>query len=177
MSLLRMSLNGYPATLKSFTLLRACLPARAMPLTYDIVCAMASVALLRKNPRMAHALLLAFVCLMRVGEIVKVTLGHFTFLKSDYAVLALPESKGGSRPGKPEAVVIRDPIVKNMLLRRCEAEGGEAPMLQATYGTFASEFKSLTRLWRLKQASVTPHGLKRGGATWHGSLYFSYDCT
>jgi integrase len=41
---------------------------------------MASVALLSKNPCMAHALL-AFAGLLRVGEIIKVKLGHFTFLK------------------------------------------------------------------------------------------------
>lgn len=74
-------------------------------------------------------------------------------------------------------MVIRDPILLKILRQRWEAEGGDGPLLHATYGTLATEFKSLARFLGLKQASVTLHGLRRGGATCNCSLYFSYDRT
>ena len=92
---------------------------------------------------MAQALLLRFSGLLRVGEIINCKLGHFAFLKEDYAVLTLPESKGASRSGKPESVAFRDPSLIRLVKTRWEREGGEAPLLETNYASFSSEYKSL----------------------------------
>ena len=86
-----------------------------MPLTLDVVQAMAAVAFTRKRPQMAHALILAFAGLLRVGEVLQMKLGHFNFLNGNYLIITFPDSEGASRSGTPESIVIRDPDLISQL--------------------------------------------------------------
>ena len=49
---------------------KATVRTRAMPVTLEVVQAMATVSYIRKRPEMAQALLLAFAGLLRVSEII-----------------------------------------------------------------------------------------------------------
>ena len=61
---------------------RATVRTRAMPLTLECVQAMAAVALVRKRPHMAQALLLGFAGLLRVCELLHAKLGEFSFFET-----------------------------------------------------------------------------------------------
>ena len=57
------------------------------------------------------------------------------------------------------------------------SEGSESLVCAGTYGSFTREYKELGRFLGVRSEAFTPHGLRRGGATWHFGLFFSYDRT
>ena len=156
---------------------KATVRTRAMPVTLEVVQAMATVSYVRKRPEMAQALLLSFAGLLRVSEIISAKFGQLNFLKEDYAILTLPNSKGASRSGQPETVVFKDTALIAQLKARWVSEGSQSFICPGTYGSFTREYKELRRFLGLHSESFTPHGLRRGGATWHFGLFYSYDRT
>ena len=138
---------------------------RAYPLSLEIVQAMAVVAYTRNRPQFAQALLMGFAGLMRVSEIDIAKLGEFNFLRDDCAILTLSDSKGVSRSGQSETVIFKDVALLRQLKGRFQREGGEANVCSATYNSSTAEYKDVARFLGLRQECVTPHGLRRGGAT------------
>ena len=138
---------------------------------------MAAVAYVRDRPQFAQALLLGFAGLLRVSELLHAKLGHINFLKHDYVVLTLADSKGANRSGQPETVVFRYAALIAQLKARWVAEGSDALLCEGTYGSFMREYKDIGSFLGIRTPAFTPHGLRRGGATWHFSLYFSFDKT
>ena len=112
-----------------------------------------------------------------MSENIIAKLEQFNFLKDDFIVLTLPNSKGASRSGQPETVVFKDRFLIAQLNARLMAEGSESLVCAGTYGSFTREYKELGSFLGVRSDAFTPHGLRRGGATWHFGLFFSYDRT
>lgn len=143
-----------------------------MPLTLECVQAMAAVAYIRKRLEMAQALLLGLAVLLRAGELLYATLGHLNFLKDDFMILTLLDPKGASRTWQPESVAFKDKALTSQIETRGLAEGNDALLCGGTCGSFTSEYKDLGRFLGVRSDALTPHGLRRGGVTWHFSLFF-----
>ncbi len=88
---------------------------RALPLSPAMVQAMASFCMISGQIRLGAGLLLCFAGLLRVGELISVQMGQINCLKSDLALLTLPDSKGAKRKGQPESVMIRDVSIVRVL--------------------------------------------------------------
>ena len=151
---------------------KATVRTRAVPVTLECVQPMAAVAYVRDRPQFAQALLLGFAGLLRVSELLHAKMGHIIFLKHDYVILTLADSKGANRSGQPETVVFRDAALIAQLKARWVAEGSDALLCEGTYGSFMREYKDIGSFLGIRTPAFTPHGLRRGGATWHFSLYF-----
>ena len=89
----------------------------------------------------------------------------------------MPNSKGASRSGQPETVVFKDRALIAQLKARWVSDVSASFVCAGTYGSFTREYKELGRFLGVRSDAFTPHGLRRGGASWHFGLFFSYDRT
>ena len=78
-------------------------PARATPLTEEQVKACAGYVLHKKKPHMAVGVMLAFHCLLRPGELLKLHASDF-HLVGKVGVVNLVLTKSGLRQGAAESV-------------------------------------------------------------------------
>jgi hypothetical protein len=85
------------------------LPARAPPFSLQLIEALAGWAVSARRPDFAAALLLGFHCMLRTGEICKVSAGAISFNKgATKGALNLGYTKMGSREGMQEHVTITE---------------------------------------------------------------------
>ena len=92
---------------------------RAIPLSANLVQGMAAAAFTKQKPRLAVSFLLSFLGLLRVSEVLSLTVSSLVFLRSDLLRLIFPDSKGAKRKGCPEAVQIFDPQLIHCLKCFC----------------------------------------------------------
>jgi integrase len=157
--------------------LKATKRIRALPLSPSMVQAMASFCMISGRVRLGAGLLLCFAGLLRVGELINLRLGDINCIRDNWAVLTLPDSKGAKREGKPESVIVRDVALIRMLFK-CKAEGRDSdPFYGGCYRDVCLGMCEAASFFHFAHPNLTPHGLRRGGATWHFTLYFSYDRT
>ena len=81
---------------------------RAWPIPPDLVQGMAAAALVQQKARLAISILLCFLGLLRVSELLTLTVSDFSFLQPNLLHVTLRESKGSKRKGAPEAVQVKD---------------------------------------------------------------------
>ena len=84
-------------------------PARAPPITKDIVLGMMGLALTWGELTMAALLVLAFHCMLRTGEVLQIRPCDF-LLGETSGLVTLPSSKSGVRNNSRESVAIHDMI-------------------------------------------------------------------
>ena len=156
---------------------KATVRVRALPLSADLVCGMAAVAFRKQQPELGLALVLGFAGLLRAGEIVNLRLQDVTILRPGLAVLAFADSKGAQRKGQPESVFSTDAKLVEALRRRKDSEADEAYVYSGSYRDLGSSIRTLASFFGLAHPNLTPHCLRRGGATWHFTRHLSYDST
>ena len=137
---------------------------QARPLTSDILMSLVVVSFMRGETCLALAFFFGFTCLLRTGEIVSLTRGQLTFLGGGTQLhIALPDSKGAKRLGRPESVMLKQPHIVQFIAKAAE----HMEPSEFTYkGTRASLGRDLTRICfnsGLSHRNLTPYGLRRGG--------------
>jgi hypothetical protein len=120
------------------------LPARAPPLTVFLLQALVGLALNKKLPNVAAALMIGFYGLLRTGEILKLTSQDFSIGKSPRTlVVNLGLTKGGARQGALESVTIHEEHVINLVQAfQFTANKGDKLLLNGG-GDFRKVFSSL----------------------------------
>jgi integrase len=150
---------------------------KALPLTPELVRGVAAFSMVQGNTDFALTILIMFAGLLRIGETLQLRLGHFNCLRDNCCIISLWESKGAKRTGEPEVVFLRD----RSLIRVIQSLKAKAPadslLFGGSYRTFASLLIRGAAFYGLAHPTLTPHSLRRGGATWYFSLYHSYDRT
>ena len=140
---------------------------RAMPLTPDIVKAMAGVAYLWRRPDLAAVLLCSFAGLLRFDELTHLQRQHFIFSPDrKQVVILLPESKSGHRNNTVEKVEIWGPLVV-IAIRLAAAECRQPQVYLHSGQRFREELRQLGAALGLPTRYLTPYSLRRGGASWH----------
>ena len=102
---------------------------------------------------------------------------HITCLQDNLAILSLHDSKGAKRPGDEEVVFISDPMLIRVLRSSKQSASAEAWLFDGNYRDFNFTLQDAAAFFGLSHLNLTPHGLRRGSATWHCALYQSYDRT
>ena len=74
-----------------------------------------------------------------------------------------------------ETVILRDPEVIRILLN-CKGAGRKR-LYTKKPSDFYKRYQEAVAFFRLKHPKPTPHGIRRGGASWHFKLYGSFDRT
>ena len=81
---------------------------------------------MRGETRLALAFLFGFTCLLRTGEIVSLTRRQRTFLGGGTQLhIALPDSKGAIRRGRPESVMLKQPDIVRFVAKAVENMGAK----------------------------------------------------
>ena len=141
-------------------------PARATPLTLEQVQAFSGYFLRNHKPHMAVGVMLAFHCLLRPGELVKLHASDF-HLEGKVGVVNLGLTKSGLRQGAAESVTITDSTVLSMLRAwHLHASPGD-PLLPAGPLDFRKQFQGVVAAFHLEGQLFKPYSLRRGGATHH----------
>ena len=90
--------------------------------------------------------------------------------------LILRDTKGARLRGVAfETVVIKDPVAISILVKYKAA--GRVHLFNGTSAEFSALYKSAVAFFRLSHPKPTPHGIRRGGASWHFQVHGSYDGT
>ena len=144
-------------------------PARAPPLTSDIVLSLAHYALSHNDPFFCCLLTLGFFTLLRTGELLQLK-GQDLLVNSKRLVVSLKDTKTGKRNAADEMVTtdhastvmvaqtIREILASHNLLHcKLWAFSGQA---------FRNRFDSYIRRFHLQSFAFRPYSLRRGGATW-----------
>ena len=84
-------------------------------------------------------------------------------------VITLPNTKSTARTGEPETVLLKDVALIN-ILKLGKQRGGGA-IFKGSGIDFRKLYRSAVEFYGINHMKPTPHGLRRGGATWHFSLF------
>lgn len=151
---------------------------RAIPLSPEIVMAMASTAFLQRLPRLAALLLVGFLGLLRTGEMVTLCKRQFLILGGgSLAVIMLEETKTSRRSNFSEHVTIQDPAVVRFLVKVLKPLNPDDKLFSCNHLSLGRHLTALGKFLCLKSPQLTPYGIRRGGATFHFLSHGSYDLT
>ena len=84
---------------------------RALPIPANVLLGMAALAFAFGEPRVGATFLVGFLCLLRTGEILDLTVGQLHFVGARLCIVALGSTKSGQRKGLDETVLLHDPVV------------------------------------------------------------------
>ena len=87
---------------------------RALPIPSDVLLGMAALACAYGEPRVGAAFLVGFLCLLRTGELLELTVGQLQFAGNRLCIVVLGSTKSGQRNGLDETVLLHDPVVISM---------------------------------------------------------------
>ena len=152
------------------------LPNRAPPFSLHVVQALAGAAKAKRYTRVGVALLLAFHCLLRTGELLTVKARDIS-IHGLTGVLTLPSTKSGHRTGAKESVTITDQGLLAMLTTLISTLPPHEPILGMSNGQFRKFFAALLSTLGLHDWGFRPYSLRRGGATGHFQQHGSLDLT
>ena len=136
---------------------------QALPLTSDILMSMVVVSLMRGETRLALAFFFGFTCLLRTGEIVSLTRRQLTFLGGGTQLhIALPDSKGAKRLGRPESVMLKQPHIVRFIAKAVEHMGPSDIIYKGSHTSLGRDLTRICLSFGLSHRNLTPYGLRRG---------------
>jgi hypothetical protein len=142
------------------------LPVRSTPAWFELVAAMAGMALHEGDIGMAAGVLLGWECLLRTGEIGATTLGSVTILRGGTAAMVdLGWTKGALRKRVVEEVTARDSRCVALLLYLLQRRRPGELIVEGGTRAFATKFSQYLRRLGLEDIGLTPYCLRRGRAT------------
>ena len=72
-------------------------------------------------------------------------------------------------------MTLKDPLIIKILLK-CKKEG-RVRLFNKKPSDFYKRYQDAVSFFRLVHPKTTPHGIRRGGASWHFKLHGSFDRT
>ena len=149
---------------------------QAMPLHSELVKAFVSYGILNKDPEFAIAVYVGFLALLRGCEIFNLLLRDCQPRGRNQMCLILRDTKGARlRNVEFETVTLKDPFVIQILSKL--KSSGQVRLFNKKPKDFYQRYRDAVSFFSLKHPKPTPHGIRRGGASWHFSLYGSFDRT
>lgn len=144
-------------------------PARAPPITRDIILSLAYYAICHDDIFFGCLLCLGFYTLLRTGELLNLR-GSDLLVNARQVVISLKDTKTGKRTAANEMVTTDDPFTVmvvqttydilaawNALSRKLWEFSGQA---------FRRHFDVYLRKFKLQSLGLRPYSMRRGGATW-----------
>ena len=144
-------------------------PARAPPLTRDIVLSMAYYALCHDDLFCCCLLCLGFFTLLRTGELLNVRASDI-LVNSRQLVISLKHTKTGQRNAADEMVTTDNEftlLVAQTVKDVMDCNGvSQAKLWSYSPQAFRTHFDSYLRRFKITSLGFRPYSLRRGGATW-----------
>jgi hypothetical protein len=142
------------------------LPARAPPLTLDLLKAMCGVCFNWGWPELASSLLIGFFGFLRTGELLFLRKNDIA-IADDFSsiVLNLGSTKSGSRIGVNESVTFQEPFVAQVAAAQMLTLMPGDAIISYSQATFRDRFNQVLEHLNLVDFGFKPYSLRRGGAT------------
>lgn len=106
-----------------------------------------------------------FVGLFRTADLVALTFGQLNFLNPGLLHVLFTDSKVATFSWAQESVQVKDRLLIRVLASWAAGKMPGDSVFQFTYVKFAGLFKHYGNLFDVVSPRLTPHGLRRGGAT------------
>ena len=149
---------------------------QAMPLHPTLVKGFVAYGLMRGERDFALAVFVGFLGLLRGCEILNLDLSDCQMRGKNRMALILYGTKGAKLRGVAfETVILKDPLIIK-ILAKCKARG-QRRLFSGTSTQFTKLYRDAVAFFRISHPKPTPHGIRRGGASWHFSLHGQYDRT
>ena len=103
------------------------------------------------------------------------TFGQLNLLSTGVLHVLFPDSKGAKYTGAPESVQVQDRLLISILFKWSAGRKSHESVFGFSYSRFAQLLKFYARFFDVASPRLTPHGLRRGGATWFFRLHGNYD--
>ena len=139
-------------------------PRRVLPLSPLVLCGFAGAAVRLGFTQEAAGLLIGYDCMLRSGELYRLTVGDVAFYDSR-AVLSLGFTKMGQRLNSAEMVVVESQLAVKYLRLACQGRPRRQPLLERGDRFFRSLFTCMVELFDIP-GLITVYSLRRGGASW-----------
>ena len=150
------------------------IPTRAPPLLPSFTVAVASYPNFVSGESLA--ILLAFHCLLRTGEMLNMRWKDI-HCRSKLGILTLPSTKSGTRFNIIESVPITDPFLLSIAAKGIRTHRPDNCLVCCSAAQFRVLFKKAVAAAQLPGVGWTPYSLRRGGATQHFREFGSMDAT
>ena len=114
-----------------------------------------------------------------MGEITALRMRQIAVLNAGLVLITFSgsESKGAQRKGEPETVPIRDgSVIAALIFLKSRTEPDDY-LIGGDYRDKCQALSEAAAFFGVVHPSLTPHGFRRGGATWHFEVHESYDRT
>ena len=144
-------------------------PARAPPITREIILSLAHYAISHDDLFFGCLLCLGFFALLRTGELLGLK-GSDLLVNKKQVVVSLKSTKTGKRNAADEMVTTSDPFtillcetVRDVLAARGALS---QPLWSFSGQAFRSHFDAYLRRFKIQELGFRPYSMRRGGATW-----------
>ena len=128
---------------------------------------MIGLAIIENRHDLAIALYLGFAGMFRASELCFLKLAHINVIGPLSAIISLRESKTAVRMANAEAVLIKDSCLVSLLKCRIARGNPQDALIGVRYNELSKIIKEYASFFGVSHPHVTPHSLRRGGATWH----------
>ena len=151
-------------------------PERAVPISWELLLAMAGVCLTQGFPGVSLMLLVGFMCFLRTSEMLSLQALHLMPHRDGQRItVIIPFAKTSN--GNPQVITYSDPRVWSLAVSVKQASSPTRPLWAATPGAFRRFWQNLLEVFDFNGADYAPYGIRRGGATWSFLETSSMDAT
>ena len=145
---------------------RVALKVQAMPMHAELCRAFVAFGLLRQEPDFALSVYVGFLALLRGCDFFDLLLADCQLRGPNQMCLILRDTKGAKLKNLPfETVTIRDPLIITIIVKRKAL--GYRRLFNGKPAEFYKLYKEAVAFFRVAHPKPTPHGIRRGGASWH----------
>ena len=132
--------------------------------------------ILKGDPDFALAVYVGFLALLRGCVFFALLMEDCQPRGPNQLCIIIRDTKGARlRNVGFETVILRDPEIIRILLR-CKKDG-RVRLYTKKPSDFYKRYQEAVAFFRLSHPKPTPHGIRRGGASWHFKLHGSFDRT
>ena len=151
-------------------------PERAVPISWDLLLALAGVTLAQGNKAVSLMLLVGFMCFLRTSEMLSLQALHLLPHQDQRRITVIvPFAKTSN--GNPQVVTCSDPRVWKLAVAVLDDVRPSATLWPSTPGAFRQFWKALLDVFGFEASDYSPYGIRRGGATWFFIETSSMDAT
>ena len=151
-------------------------PLRAVPISWELLQAMAAICWDQGSKETALLLYVGFNCFLRTSEMLALQFCHLLphHTKAEVAVV-IPFSKTSN--GNAQVLLIKDDYIWRLACALKRRRSHTAPLWAGTPPMFRSTWAKLLQCLDFRPDDYTPYGIRRGGATWFFLETASLDAT
>ena len=151
-------------------------PERAVPISWDLLQAMAALCLELGSPHVALMLYVGFFCFLRTSEMLSLQMLHLIpDSRSHRITVIIPFAK--TSVGNPQVVLFHDHRIHQLLLTVQQARARQSFLWPSSPGRFRFLWHRLLEAFEFGPDDYSPYSIRRGGATWHFLRTSSMDAT